>query len=69
MYKAKDLRDHHLQELEAMLQKARKNLFQLVNQFRAEKKRENPHEIRHARKDIARLETIITEKRTAECQR
>jgi large subunit ribosomal protein L29 len=48
-----------------MLQEARKKLFQLNNQFRAEKKREKPHEIGHARKDIARLETVITEKRAA----
>lgn len=68
MYKAKDLRDQSLQELDAMLQEARKKLFQLTNQFRAEKKREKPHEIRHARKDIARLETVLTEKKTASGQ-
>jgi large subunit ribosomal protein L29 len=63
MYKAKDLRDQSLEELEAMYSGACKSLFLLINQFRAEKKREKPHEIRHARKDIARLLTIITEKR------
>jgi large subunit ribosomal protein L29 len=63
MYKAKELRDQSLEELEALYQDTCKKLFQLINQFKAEKKRENPHEIRHARKDIARLLTIITEKR------
>lgn len=63
MYKAKDLRDHSLSELEAMHKETCKKLFHLTNQFKADKKRENPHEMLHARKDIARLLTVITEKK------
>jgi large subunit ribosomal protein L29 len=63
MYKAKDLRDQSLEELEAIYNESCKKLFELTNQFRSQKKREKPHEIKHARKDIARLLTVITEKR------
>lgn len=63
MYKTKELRDQTLQELEETYQQSCKNLFDLRNKQRAQKKREKPHEVRHARKDIARLLTIITEKK------
>jgi large subunit ribosomal protein L29 len=63
MYKAKDLRDQSLDELEAIYNESCKKLFELVNQFKSLKKREKPHEIQHARKDIARLLTVMTEKR------
>ena len=63
MYKAKDLRDQSLDELEAIYDESCKKLFELNNQFRSQKKREKPHEIKHARKDIARLLTVISEKR------
>jgi large subunit ribosomal protein L29 len=63
MYKAKDLRDQNLEELEAIYDESCRKLFELINQFRSQKKREKPHEIKHARKDIARLLTVMTEKR------
>lgn len=63
MYKAKDLRDQNLEELEAIYEDSCKKLFELNNRFKSQKKREKPHEIKHARKDIARLLTVITEKR------
>jgi large subunit ribosomal protein L29 len=63
MYKAKELRDQSLEELEASYEQSRRELFELVNQFKSQKKREKPHEIKHARKNIARLLTIMTEKR------
>lgn len=63
MYKAKDLRDQSLEELEAIYEDSCKKLFELNSQFRSQKKREKPHEIKHARKDIARLLTVISEKR------
>lgn len=63
MYKAKDLRDQSVEELEAIYEDSCKKLFELNNQFRSQKKREKPHEIRHARKDIARLLTVLSEKR------
>ena len=63
MYKAKDLRDQSLNELEAIYDESCKKLFELINDFKSQKKREKPHEIKHARKDIARLLTIMSEKR------
>lgn len=66
MYKAKDLRDQSLEELEATYHGRCKELFGLVNKFRSEKNREKPHQLRHARKDIARLLTVMTEKRSQE---
>lgn len=63
MYKAKDLRDQSVEELEAMYEDTCKKLFQLNNESRAQKKREKPHETKHARKDIARLLTVLTQKR------
>ncbi|WP_068466983.1 50S ribosomal protein L29 [Candidatus Protochlamydia phocaeensis] len=64
MYKAKDLRDQSLEELEATYHESCRKLFELNNQFRSQKKREKPHEIKHARKDIARLLTVMAEKRS-----
>lgn len=63
MYKAKDLRDQSLDELEAIYDESCKKLFELINLYKTQKKREKPHEIKHTRKDIARLLTIMTEKR------
>lgn len=63
MYKTKELRDQSLEELEVTLAEAQRNLFNLTNKLKGEKKNEAPHGIKHARKDIARLLTIITEKR------
>ena len=65
MYKAKDLRDQSLEELEVIYDESCKKLFWLVNEVRSLKKREKPHEIKHARKDIARLLTVLSEKRNA----
>jgi large subunit ribosomal protein L29 len=69
MYKAKDLRDQSIEELEAAYREDCKKLFLLNNQFRAEKKREKPHEIRHARKNIAKLLTVLAEKRNRQEQK
>jgi large subunit ribosomal protein L29 len=63
MYKAKELRDQSLSELEALYDESCKKLFQLEDKFKAKKERDKPHERKHARKDIARLLTVITEKR------
>lgn len=63
MNKAKDLRDQSLEELEASYSESCRKLFDLKNLVKGQKKNEKPHEIRHARKDIARLLTVITEKR------
>ncbi len=45
MYKAKELRDQSLEELEATYDEVCKKLFELNNQFKAQKKRDKPHEI------------------------
>jgi len=63
MAKAKDFRDQSLEELDATYQDACKNLFHLRNSFRGENKREKPHQMRIVKKDIARLLTVMTEKR------
>ena len=56
MYKAKDLRDQSLEELEATYDEScKKAISNLIIKLKATKKREKPHEIKHARKDIARL--------------
>lgn len=65
MYKAKELRDQSLEELEATYDRSCRDLFNLINQFKSQKKREKPHEIKHAKKNIARLLTVISEKRNA----
>ena len=66
MNKAKDLRDQKLEELEATYQESCRKLFEVNNQFKSEKRREKPHEAKHLRKDIARLLTVINEKRRQE---
>ena len=63
MFKAKELRDQSLEELEAHYRDASLKLFGLKNRLRAEKKQDAPHERQHVRKDIARLLTVMTEKR------
>ena len=68
MLKAKDLRDQSIQELERTYSDERRKLFELVSQLRAQKKREKPHEIYHTRKNIARLLTVLNEKRRQEQQ-
>lgn len=62
MYKAKELRDQSLEELQATYDDSCKKLFTLVSQLRSEKKQDSRHEIKHTRKDIARILTIMTEK-------
>lgn len=63
MYKAKDLRDQSVEELEAIYDESCRKLFEMVSEAKMRKKQDKPHEIKHARKDIARLLTVMTEKR------
>ena len=63
MYKAKDLRDQSIEELEAIYDESCKKLFVLKNELKTQKKHEKPHDIKHARKDVARILTVISEKR------
>ena len=63
MYKAKDLRDQSLEELEAIYDDSCKKLFVLTNEFKSQKKLEKPHLLKNVRKDIARILTVISEKK------
>jgi len=65
MSKAKEFRDQSLEELEVTYQAQRKQLFELNHTFRYQKKKEEPHKHKLARKNIARLLTVMTEKRNA----
>lgn len=63
MKKAKEFRDQSLQELEANCRDARKELFVLVNEQKQNKKVEKTHLVRHKKREIAILLTVINEKK------
>lgn len=63
MRKAKDLRDQSLVELEATRDSLRKELFELYNDNRRAKKNEQPHRPKQIKKDIARVLTVMHEKK------
>lgn len=65
MKKAKDFRDMTVDELESLHSDYSKELFQLRNQLKFDKKLEKPHLIAHKRKEIARLLTIKQQKQNA----
>lgn len=70
MLKAKDLRDQSLEELEANCEEAKKALYLLKNEkMRNRRNMEKPHRPAEKKKEIARLLTIIHEKRLAAEQR
>ena len=62
MTKAKELRDQSLEELEAMYNDCCAELFELKNKSR-EDKIEKPDRLYKKRKDIARILTIVKEKK------
>ncbi len=62
MLKAKDLRDQTLEELEANLQDLQRELYELVNEYKTNKKLDKPHLLPEKRRDRARLLTVIKEK-------
>ncbi len=62
--KAKDIRELSPTEIETKLRETREALLQL-NLRKHTGQIERPHELRALRKDIARMETILTEKKTA----
>lgn len=62
MSKAKELRDLSLDELQAAYQDQQKQLFKYMNEQNQKGQFEKPHRIRLAKKEIARLLTIISEK-------
>jgi len=60
--KAKDIRTMTVEEIESKLPELRDKLFKQKFQ-KVLGQSDNPHKIGHTRKDIARLLTILTEKR------
>lgn len=63
MLKAKDLRTEDVSELEAMLDDLHKELFALKSELKVNRKLEKPHLVKEKRHDIARILTVLTEKR------
>lgn len=62
MLKAQEIKDKSIDEIEALLDDARKELFELVNSAQFSKKFEKPHLKREKRKEIARLLTVLRSK-------
>lgn len=63
MKKAQEFRDQSLEELEAACTDARKELFNLINEMKHTKKVEKPHLVRHKKREIALMLTVINEKK------
>jgi len=59
--KAKELRELGVEELKTKVKESRENLFRLGIK-KAARQLENPVSLRHARREIARLQTIVNEK-------
>lgn len=68
MAKASEYRDQSAAELEAAYEDIRKELFQLKNEVRRTKKVDKPHLFGQKKKDLARLLTVMNEKRLASQQ-
>jgi large subunit ribosomal protein L29 len=66
MKKAKDFRDMSVEELESTYTDQCKELFQIRNQLKHDKKLEKPHTIKLVKKEIARLLTVLKEKQRAQ---
>jgi large subunit ribosomal protein L29 len=65
MKKAKEFRDQTIEELQSAFSDYQKELFNLVNENKQTKKLEKPHLLRTTRKNMARLLTVINEKKRA----
>lgn len=64
MRKTQEFREKSFEELEATLTEVRRELFQMTNEQKQAKQLEKPHKLRLKRKEIARIQTVLTEKRT-----
>ena len=62
MGKAKDYREQQVEELEATALDLGKEIFELRNSAKQDGRSTNPHRISEAKRDIARIKTIIGEK-------
>lgn len=63
MAKIQELRDLSEEELEVRQEDLRKKIFELRNQQKLEKKIEESHLLRESKKEIARILTIMREKK------
>ena len=63
MHKAKDLRNQSLDELELLYHNLQKGLYEIVNQWKISKKLNSSHLIREHKKDIAKVLTVLQEKK------
>lgn len=66
MLKAKQLRDQTVEELEAALLDSRKKLYTLRIELKRAKKLDKPHQLNETKKDVAKILTVLTEKRRTE---
>lgn len=58
-----ELRDQSIEELVVKEQEIKGELFGLVNELKLMKKLEKPHLIKQLRREVARVKTIINEKK------
>lgn len=65
MLKAKELRNQSLDELKVMYEESIQELYQFTNEAKLQKP-ESPHKKREKRKEIAKILTVINEKRREE---
>ncbi len=65
MKKAHELRDLPLEELQSLLTEKSEELMNLRIQLNL-RQMDNPLQVRHARREIAVINTVITEKRAAQ---
>lgn len=61
--KAQQLRDMAIEEIEAQMLDAQRELFQIVNTAHSTKKAEKPHLKKQKRKEIARMKTVLHSKK------
>ncbi|MFV0339926.1 MAG: 50S ribosomal protein L29 [Parachlamydiaceae bacterium] len=63
MSKAKEFRDQTVEELEALEADKRREYFTLASKREKEKKLDNPQVLRNIRRDVARILTVLNEKK------
>jgi large subunit ribosomal protein L29 len=63
MLKAKDLQTETIEELEAMKNDLEREIIAIKSELKVNRKLEKPHTMREKRHDLARVLTIITQKR------
>lgn len=65
MSKAQEFRDQSVDELKALLHEKERERFQILNKRQKEKKLDKPHLLQAARKSIARIHSVLSEKERA----